>query len=118
MWYLTDLYGRNGKGRKAESESINDRPKRSMIGPRVENTENFGKQCTGYMLPPFVYSAISSTKLAAFVVRRTAGRKGRGYVINDRTCVHDFGLATRSCSGPIKFYGCSTSGTRVRSLIT
>ena len=62
------LNGRNGKGRKAESESINDRPKRSMIGPRLKNTEDLARQlrkCTGYMLPPFVYPAISSTKLMA-----------------------------------------------------
>ena len=74
------LYGGNGKAAKAESESINDRQKRSMIGRRVKTTEDLARElqkCTGYMLPSFVYPAISCTKLAAFVVRRGAGRKGR-----------------------------------------
>ena len=64
-----------------------------MIGRRVKTTEDLARQlqkCTGYMLPSFVYPAISCTKLAAFVIRRGAGRKSAGYAINDRTCVHDF----------------------------
>ena len=78
--YITDLYGRNGKAGKSSPKSINIRPKRSMIGPRVKNTEDLARQlrkCTGYMLHSFVYPAISSTKFAAFVVRHGAAQKRR-----------------------------------------
>ena len=88
-----DLYGGNGKTAKAEPESINDRPKRSMIGRRVKTMEDLARQlqkCTGYMLPSFVYPAINCTKLAAFVSRYRTGRKRAGYMINDLTCVHAF----------------------------
>ena len=71
----------------------------------MKNTEDLARQlrkCTGYMLPSFVYPAISSTKLAAFVVRHGAAQKRAGYVINDRTSKT---LATRSCPQADKFFG-------------
>ena len=44
--------------------------------------ENYGRltqiASTGYILPSFIYPAISCTKLAAFVVRRGAGGKKGG----------------------------------------
>ena len=59
----------------------------------MKATEDLARQlqkCTGYMLQSFVYPVISCTKLAAFVVRRGAGRKRAGYAINDRTYVQIF----------------------------
>ena len=64
-----------------------------MIRLRVKTTGDLARQlrkCTGYMLPSLVYPAISSTTLAAFVVRHNAGRKRAGHAINDGTCVHHF----------------------------
>ena len=81
-----------------------------MIGLRVKTTGDLARQlrkCTGYMLPSFVYPAISSTKLAAFVVRHNAGRKRAGHAINDGTCVHHFlsiALAAYTCSESDKIY--------------
>ena len=66
------------------------------------------RKCAGYMLPSLVYPAISSTKLAAFVVRHNAGQKRAGHAINDGTCVHHFlsiALAGHTCSESDKFYG-------------
>ena len=82
----------------------------------MKNTEDLAGQrqkCTGYMLPSFIYPAISSTKLAAFVVRHGAAQKGADYMINDRACVHaifSITLAARSCSEPINLMDCSTAG--------
>ena len=81
-----------------------------MIGLRVKTTEDLARQlrkCTGYMLPSLVYPAISSTKLAAFVIRHNAGRKRAGHAINDVTCVHHFlsiALAAYTCSELDKIY--------------
>ena len=75
-----------------------------MIGLRVKTTGDLARQlrkCTGCMLPSLVYPAISSTKLAAFVVRHNAGRKRAGHAINVGTCVHHFlsiALAAYTCS--------------------
>ena len=77
----------------------------------MKPTEDLARQlqkCTGYMLPYFVYPAISCTKLAAFVVRRGAGRKRAGYAINQwdmRSRFLSVTRATRNCSEPKKFYG-------------
>ena len=85
------LYGQNGKAAKPESKSINDRTKRSMIGLRVKTTVDLARQlrkCTGYMLPSLVCPAISSTKLASFVIRHSAGQKRAGS--RDHTYVQHF----------------------------
>ena len=82
-----------------------------MIGLRVKTTVDLARQlrkCAGYMLPSLVYPAISSTKLAAFVVRHNAGQKRAAHAINDGTCVHHFlsiALAAHTCSESDKFYG-------------
>ena len=50
---------------------------------------------------------LSSTKLAAFVIRHNAGRKRAGHAINDGTCVHHFvsiALAAYTCSESDKIY--------------
>ena len=80
-----------------------------MIGLRVKTTGDLARQlrkCTGYMLPSLVYPAISSTKLAAFVIRHNAGRKRAGHA-NDGTCVHHFlsvALVAYTCSESDKIY--------------
>ena len=81
-----------------------------MIGLRVKTAGDLARQlrkCTGYMLPSLVYPAISSTKLAAFVIRHNAGRKRAGHAINDGTCVHHFlsvALVAYTCSESDKIY--------------
>ena len=104
-----ELYGGNSKAAKAESESINDRPKRTMIGRCVKTTEHLARQlqkCTGYMLPSFVYTAISCTELAAFVVWRELGEKGRSLIGQAHDLIFlSLTRATWSCSESDKFYG-------------
>ena len=102
----------NGKAAKSSPKCINDRTKRSMIGLRVKSTEDLARQvrkCAGYMLPSFVYPAISSTNPAAFVVRHNAGQKRAGHAINDRTRVHHIFVHSSgciyTCSESDKFYG-------------
>ena len=81
-----------------------------MIGLRVKTTGDLGRQlrkCIDYMLPSLVYPAISSTKLAAFVIRHNAGRKRAGHAINGGTCVHHFlsvALVAYTCSESDKSY--------------
>ena len=63
---------------------------------------------TGYMLPSLVYPPISSTKLGAFVIRHSAGRKRAGYVINAWPCVNRLSsIAMAACTSfrSDRFYG-------------
>ena len=66
---------------KNERDDDESRGTPSMIGLRVKTTVDIVRQlrkCTGYMLLSLVYPASNSTKLAAFVVRHSAGRKRAG----------------------------------------
>ena len=101
------LYGplrTEGQGRKAESESINDWPKRSMIRPCVKNTEDlasFESALATCFHPSSIQPSAAQSSLPSWF-----GTENRAcYVIIDRTCIHNFLSITRSCSEPHKFHG-------------
>ena len=90
-----------------KSESRKNRTNGSIIELHVKTAGDLARQlrkCAGYMLPSFIYPAISSTKLTMFPVRHTARQKRAGQAINDRTCVHDFCLVEHGCSVSDIFY--------------
>ena len=81
---LTDLYGRNGKAAKAESESINDRPKRSMINDRTPR-ENYGRLSQTASKVYWLHASI--LRVPSHQLHKARRSAATGYAINDRTCV-------------------------------